>query len=257
VDVVIVGLHGEYGEDGAVQRLLTQFGVPYAGADQLGAHLASHKLLSKARAEEAGLLTPRYLLVEAAGDAETLSREGVRSFHQPVIVKPLTWGSSIGVSLAGGYAQILMAVEQLFAEGAPGVLIEEYIRGKEASVGVIERFRNEPLYALPPVEIDSSDGELFTFSAKYSGDSREYCPGRFSRVESEELMRAAKVMHRTLGLRHYSRSDFRVAPRGIYYLETNALPGLTEESLLPKSLAAVGVTFADFLTHLVNSALSR
>lgn len=257
IDVALIGLRGEYGEDGQIQRLLHLFGIPYAGADQLGSYLAHHKLLSKLRAEDAGLLTPRYLFVEHVTDADRVARESVRTLHQPVIVKPLTWGSSIGVSRAGGYAQILSAIEQLFAEGATGVLVEDYIRGKEATVGIMENMRGEALYALPPVEIESSDDDLYSFQAKYSGDSRDYCPGRFSRVEAEELTRAAKVMHRALGLRHYSRSDFRVSPRGIYYLETNTLPGLTDESVMPRALTAVGVSLPTFFTHLVTLAMSR
>ncbi|MDP2668540.1 MAG: D-alanine--D-alanine ligase, partial [bacterium] len=99
--------------------------------------------------------------------------------------------------------------------------------------------------------------DLFSYNAKYSGETREVCPGNFSRVATEELQRAAKIMHRALGLRHYSRSDFIVAPKGVYYLETNTLPGLTADSLMPKSLAAIGVKFSDFLSHLVNLALAR
>ena len=83
------------------------------------------------------------------------------------------------------------------------------------------------------------------------------CPGNFSRVVREELQRVAKVIHRALGLRHYSLSDFIVAPKGIYYLETNTLPGLTNESDLPAALKSVGISLTEFLTHLVNLALSR
>jgi len=103
----------------------------------------------------------------------------------------------------------------------------------------------------------ASGSEFFNYTNKYDGSTREIIPGNFSRVVSEELQRAAKVMHRALGLRHYSRSDFIVTPKGIYYLETNTLPGLTTESLLPKALAAIGVSFRDFLAHLVNLALGR
>ena len=172
-------------------------------------------------------------------------------------MKPVGWGSSLGVSIVGGYAPVLAAVEKLFAEGAAGVLVEEYVRGKEASVGVVEGLRDEPLYALPIVEIIPPRDDFYSYESKYSGATRHVCPGNFSRVAAEELQRAAKVMHRALGLRHYSRSDFIVPPKGTYYLETNTLPGLTAESNLPIALAAVGVPFRDFLSHLVNLALSR
>ena len=257
VDVIFNGLHGEYGEDGEVQKLLERFGVPYTGADSFGSYLAMHKLMSKMRAQKEGLLTPDFRYVEHVEDIEQVANDAIRSFHQPVVVKPVGWGSSVGVSIVSGYAPVLSTIKKLFAEGATSVLIEEYIRGKEASAGVVEGLRGETLYSLPPIEIIPPEKDFFSYDAKYSGKSREICPGNFSRMVTEELRCASKAIHRALGLSHYSRSDFIVAPKGIYYLETNTLPGLTKESLLPKSLATIGVKFSDFLSHLVNLALSR
>jgi len=257
VDVVLIGLHGEYGEDGEVQKLLELFGVPYTGSDSFGSYLAMHKLMSKTRAREAGLLTPEFRYVENVSDSEAVAHDIIRSFHQPVVVKPIGWGSSVGISMVGGYAPVLSAIEKLFADGAPSVLVEEYIRGKEATAGVVEGLRGETLYTLPTVEIVPPSDDFFSYGAKYSGKTREICPGNFSRVANEELQRAAKVMHRALGLRHYSRSDFIVSPKGVYYLETNTLPGLTKESLMPKALSSIGVHFSEFLSHLVNLALGR
>lgn len=257
VDVVLIGLHGEYGEDGEVQKLLERFGVPYVGADSFASYIAMHKLMAKVRAQEAGLLTPESHYIERPEDSAAAAGDIIRNFHQPVIVKPVGWGSSVGISVVGGYAPVKEAIERLFNDGAPSVLVEEFIRGREATVGVVEGLRGESLYSLPPIEIIPPEDDFFSYDAKYSGETREICPGNFSRVVSEELQHAAKVIHRALGLRHYSRSDFIVTPKGIYYLETNTLPGLTSESLLPKSLAAVGVSFPDFLSHLVNLALSR
>jgi len=257
LDVVLIGLHGEYGEDGEVQKLLELFGIPYAGADSFGSYLAMHKVMSKVRAREAGLLTPEFNYIERAEDSDAAALEIIRTFHQPVVVKPVGWGSSVGVSIVGGHAPVLAAIKKLFADGAASVLVEEYVRGKEASAGVVEGLRGEILYALPPVEIIPPIGDFFSYGAKYSDKTHELCPGNFSRVNAEELQRAAKVMHRALGLQHYSRSDFIVSPKGVYYLETNTLPGLTQESLLPKSLAAVGVKFSDFLSHLVDLARGK
>ncbi len=259
LDVVIVALHGKFGHDGEVQRLLEKFGVPYTGADPWGAFLSSHKVMAKERAKEIGLMTPSYLFIERAEDAESGVGEVIRKFHQPVVVKPVNSGSSVGVSIVGGYAPVYEAVRELFEEGETGVLVEELIRGVEATAGVVEGLRGEKLYALPPIEIVPPEGDFFNYANKYNGATREIIPGRFSRVDAEELMRAARAMHQALGLRHYSRSDFIVTKRGIYFLETNnsAAVGFTPESLLPKSLAAVGVSFGDFLTHLVNLALAR
>jgi D-alanine-D-alanine ligase len=257
LDVAIVGLHGEYGESGEVQRLFERYGVPYTGSNPLATHQAMHKIMSKLHATEAGLTTPGFLHVERRTDADALVREAVRRFHQPVVVKPVGWGSSVGITMQAGFAPVLSAVEQLFEEGSPSVYIEEYIRGKEATVGVVEGLRGEKLYALPTVEIIPPEGDFFSYEAKYSGKTREISPGNFSRMVTEELQRLAKVMHRALNQRHYSRSDFIVTPKHIYYLETNSAAGvgLTPESLLPKSLAAIGVSFSEFLSHLINLAL--
>lgn len=256
VDVVINGLHGEFGEDGEVQKILDRFGIPYTGTDALGSYLAMHKVLAKERAREHGLLTPRYHFIEEGADVEKELALVVRTFAQPVVVKPAKWGSSVGVSIVGGYAPVHQAVTGLLAEGAGGVLIEELIKGTEATAGVVEDMRSERLYALPPVEIMPA-ADFFSYDAKYDGSTREICPGRFPRKVSEELIRQARVMHDALSLRHYSRSDFIVSLKGIYFLETNTLPGMTKESLLPKSLASVGIKFEDFVEHLVELALRK
>ncbi|HUQ30318.1 MAG TPA: hypothetical protein VM103_02235 [Candidatus Paceibacterota bacterium] len=259
IDVAIVGLHGEYGENGEVQRLLEQLGVPYTGANAFASYLAMHKLMAKTHAKEAGLLTPDFRYIERADDIDAVVREAIHSFMSPVIVKPVNWGSSVGVSRQTGFAPIRNAVAALFEDGAQGVLIEEYVRGREATAGVVEGLRGEELYALPVVEIIPPEGDFFSTEVKYNGTTQEVVPGRFSRVITEELQRAAKLMHRTLDQRHYSRTDFIVSPRGIFVLETNSAAGvgLTPESLLPKSLAAIGVAFPDFLSHLVDRTLRR
>ena len=251
LDCVLIGLHGEYGEDGTVQRLLDKFGIPYAGSDSFASSVAMHKVLTKEKAKEQGLLTPKYYFVEQDGNVESATADIIRTFHQPVVVKPVSLGSSVGISIVGGYAPVYQAITSLLPKS--GVLIEEVIIGREATAGVVEHLRGEALYHLPPVEIiPPATSPFFDLAAKYSGETNEIVPGRFTKTETEELMRQAGLMHNALGLRHYSRSDFIVSPKGIYFLETNTLPGLTKESLLPKSLASVGVKFEDFITHLVD-----
>lgn len=257
IDVALLGFHGEWGEDGEVQKLLERFGVPYTGSDSLGSALAMHKVLAKEHAIDAGVKTARYALIEKAEDADRMAREIVQSFLQPVVVKPVASGSSVGIALTHGHAPLVEAALNIL-NGGGGALVEERIRGREATVGVIEGLRGEELYVLPPIEIiPPPTEEFFSYEAKYGGGTREICPGPFPKKVTKELMETAKKMHKALGLRHYSRSDFIVAPSGIYYLETNTLPGMTEESLLPKALAAVGISFKDFLTHLVDLALNR
>lgn len=255
MDVAVIALHGEYGEDGEVQKVLERFGIPYTGSDSFASFEAMHKVLAKEKAKSAGINVPRYEFIERVEDAEPVIREIIRTYPQPVIVKPSRWGSSVGVSAPAGYQPVHQAVTGLLAEGAHGAIVEEFIRGTEASVGIVENMRGEDLYALPAVEIvPPADEPFFTYDAKYSGASQELAPGRFSKPVMAELQDYAKRMHRELGLRHYSRSDFIVSPKGIYFLETNTLPGLTADSLFPKALASVGIGFTDFLDHLITLA---
>jgi D-alanine-D-alanine ligase len=257
MDVVISTLHGEYGENGELQRLFERSGVPYVGADSLSSHLSMHKVLSKEKAREVGIKTPRYHFIERGADVDAAVYEIIRSFHQPVVVKPVTWGSSVGVEIVGGYAPVHRAITNLMKE-AGEVLVEELIRGTEATVGVVEGLRGEVLYVLPPVEIVPPHDDFFSFDSKYNGKTDEIIPGRFPKEIQNELMNAAKTMHAALGQRHYSRSDFIVSKSGVYFLELNGAVacGLTKESLLPKSLASVGVSFPDFLTHVIELALA-
>lgn len=258
LDVAVIALHGPYGEDGEVQKVLEQYGVPYTGSDPWASHVSAHKVMAKEVLKRAGLLTPSYRFVERGSDIDGIVLDVTRTFQQPVVVKPVDGGSSVGTSLVGGYAAVYQAVANLLNDSPRGVLIEELIRGTEATVGVVEGMRGEELYALPPIEIiPPRDAVFFSYDAKYGGLTREICPGRFKTPVKEALMEAARLAHQELGLRHYSRSDFIVAPKGIYYLETNnaAAVGMTAESLFPKSLAAVGITLPEFLSHVVERSV--
>ena len=102
IDMVIIGLHGEFGEDGEVQRLLDRLGVPYTGSNSFASYLAMHKVMAKERAREVGVLTPEYRFVQDLDSMEDTLRDVIRSFHQPVVVKPVRWGSSVGVQMISG-----------------------------------------------------------------------------------------------------------------------------------------------------------
>ncbi|TSC67817.1 MAG: D-alanine-D-alanine ligase [Parcubacteria group bacterium Gr01-1014_73] len=259
VDVVFNALHGEYGEDGKVQRILEHFGVPFTGSRSLPSAMAMNKVMTKNSIAHLLLKMPRHIVIEnSETDLERKIMEIWQTFIQPSVIKPMALGSSIGVGIARDFKtfrELILGV----LEKSDAVLVEEYIQGREATCGVVENFRGEEIYQLLPVEIiPPADKEFFDYQAKYSGISREVCPGNFSPEEKATIQQAAALVHQTLGLGHYSRSDFIVSPkRGIYFLEVNALPGLTNESLLPKSLAAVGCSLPDFLEHLLTLALTR
>lgn len=257
VDVVFNALHGEYGEDGEVQRTLEAFGAPYTGPGVLGSVLSMHKGKSKEIAASLGVKTPRSRLVGLDESVVLAAQNIFVTLHQPLIVKPVSLGSSVGVSMVQGLLPLTQAIQQLQDAGFE-VLVEERIKGKEATCGVVEKFRGVPQYVLLPVEIrPANKDQLFDYEAKYSGSTEEICPGSFTREESDELQRLAVLMHSALDLRQYSRSDFMVSPRGIYYLETNSLPGLTKESLFPISLRAVGSSLSEFVDHVLQVAIHK
>jgi len=258
VDVIWNAMHGQYGEDGTVQSYLKNFGVKYTGSEVLPSAMAMNKLFAKDILAKEGIQTPAVVSIRSSDNLEDKLIEVFERIHPPFIVKPLSLGSSIGVSMASDFAKLASFVSALFPL-SECVLVEEYISGKEATCGVIDHFRGREIYSLPPVEIRPSEGsEFFDFNAKYSGGSSEICPGNFSGEEKRQIEKTAALAHKLLGLRHYSRSDFIVSPeKGIYFLEVNTLPGLTEESLLPKSLEAIGCSMPDFLDHVLTLALDR
>ncbi|MBI1999039.1 MAG: D-alanine--D-alanine ligase [Parcubacteria group bacterium] len=258
VDVIFNALHGYYGEDGAVQRILDNLGIPYTGSGALASELG----MGKARAKEVflahGIKTPRFSVVRRGDDVSVEANRLFRSFAQPSVVKPDDGGSSLGVHIVRDYPSLAHALEETLRMSR-AALVEEYITGREATCGVLDRFRGEAQYALPPIEIipPPSYG-FFDYDAKYTGVTQELCPSPyFTPDEKREIMRSAIAAHRALGLRHYSRSDFIVSPRGIYILEVNTLPGLTEESLFPKACKAVGCSFPRLIDHLLTLAMSE
>ncbi len=256
VDVVWNALHGEYGEDGRVQQLFESLGLRYTGSGRLASAVGMNKQLSKEFLRQAGIRTPLGVVVEPEESVDSAILRILRKIGPPWIVKPLDRGSSVGVS----YAPLAVALAAAITEArrySPSVLAEQFIRGREATCGVVNDFRGVPVYSLPPVEIRRpSNAPVWDYQDKYSGQTAEICPGNFSPEEKSEVERLSRLAHETLNLRHYSRSDFIVAPRGVYLLEVNTLPGLTSESLLPKSLAAVGCSYPDFLRHVIHLTLN-
>lgn len=264
VDVVFNALHGEYGEDGKVSALLDHFSIPYTGSKAFPSAIGMNKVLAKEFFVKAGMKTPASWVVKNQGIADRNERENsaretafgiFRTITPPWIVKPISGGSSVGTYIIKTYPDLIRTLLSL-AETGTDVLLEECIHGKEATCGVIDSFRGKETYSLLPIEIRPAENcTFFDYEAKYNGETEEIVPGNFSRGESAEIQRLAALAHKSLGLRHYSRSDFIVTPRGIYILEINTLPGLTESSLIPKSLHAVGSSLPEFLDHIITLAL--
>lgn len=253
VDIIFNALHGKYGEDGKVQSMLEYHGKPFTGSGSLGSSIGMNKILAKKIFKDHGMKTPHFKEFKSdriEKDVETIATELFESFLMPAVVKPASSGSSVGVTLVKYYNELPTAFLEA-AKHDDTVIIEEYIPGIEATCAVIEGFRGQELYALPPIEIRPAN-KFFDYEAKYAGKSQELVPATFADKFKLAIEDLARKIHKALGLRHYSRSDFIIHPRrGIYVLEVNTLPGLTEGSLLPKALRAIGSDTHEFVEHLI------
>lgn len=257
IDVAFLCLHGEYGEDGQVQKILESIGLPFTGSGSLSSAIGMNKIHSKKHLVDSGVKMPRHIHVTEQDIPEKKAKEAFDHFAPPYIVKPVDRGSSVGLFVVKNTHELAAAIRECL-KCSPSVLVEEFIRGKEATCGVVENLRGHKFYPLYPTEIIPPSKRAYDYDAKYqSEDTKILCPGRFSLEEKAQLQRLAVLAHQKLNLRHYSRSDFIVSPRGIYYLETNTLPGLTDHSLVPKALVAAGIAYADFLDHLIKLALGK
>jgi D-alanine-D-alanine ligase len=255
VDVVFNALHGEFGEDGQVQQILDYLSVPYTGSRAVASALGMDKARAKEIFKKAGLKVPNGIVAKIQDSVDTIAYNVFQKIAPPWIVKPVGSGSSVGLYLARTFPELIQAIEGCF-KFSDSILIEEYIKGKEATCGVVEGLRGHDHYPLMPIEIVRPAGAgVWDYENKHSDDHKVLCPGNFSQEEKTELERLSTEIHKALGLRHYSRSDFIISPRGIYVLEVNTLPGLTEQSLVPKSLNTAGISYDNFLDHIITLAL--
>lgn len=259
VDVAFLALHGTYGEDGTVQRLLDRYGVPYTGSRAYQSGVAMHKVITKDHLGESGAFLAPHMVVSSGSlqNLHSVSESIADLFGPEYVIKPVNSGSSIGTKIAKNKMFLPKLLKEALEE-YDEVIVEKKISGREATCGVVENYRDTELYALPVIEIvPPASADFFDTTVKYNDTTEEICPGRFSRSEKTEMERLAREVHQTLGLSQYSRSDFIVAEDGIYFLEVNTLPGLTPQSLFPKALAAVGGTYEHFIDHLITDALER
>jgi D-alanine-D-alanine ligase len=256
VDVVFIALHGTFGEDGEVQRILERKNIPFTGSPSLASGIAFNKELTKHTLRQHGVNLPRHRRVNRS-EKDTLKDEVAQIISDvgtELFVKPVANGSSFGARRISKTAELhdnLIELLDLY----DSLLIEEYVGGVEATVGVLSDFRDEKLYALPVVEIiPPVDHDFFTYENKYDGSTTELVPGRFSPKIKEEMMRIAKLAHTEVGCDQYSRSDFLIRDNEVYFLEINTLPGFTNQSLYPKAAEAIGLDFKNLVLHLIETA---
>lgn len=253
IDVAFILLHGIHGEDGTMQGFLELLGIPYQGAGVLGSALAMDKNLAKTMYKLHDLPVANWLMAlrEDIVDPSRL----LDTLKLPLVIKPVRQGSSIGMSIVKEERQLGPALELAFKHDSE-VMVEEFISGREITVGVIG---NDEVDALPLVEIIPDEKyDFFDYEAKYKpGATKEVCPADVSDEIKKTAMKYGVVAHKALQLKGYSRTDMIVNENDIYILETNTIPGMTPTSLLPQAAAEFGLTFSALLDRLIELALEK
>ena len=245
IDVAFIALHGAFGEDGTVQRLLDELQILYTGSDGTASALGMDKLASRQRFAAAGLVVPRWRLIERGRLPKDDVELAIRGFQMPVVVKPTNQGSSIGVSIVTEAAQLAPALEEAFRYDTH-VLIDAFIRGRELTVGIVGE------EALPVVEVRPKRA-FFDYAAKYTPGQTEYLvPAPIPSVLAVKAQEAARRAHHALGCRHFSRVDLIADDAGTpVALEVNTIPGMTAMSLLPKAAACRGQSYDELCEQIV------
>ena len=240
-DFVFMALHGENGENGKIQAAFDLFGIRYTGTGYLGSALAMDKGISKKMFDAAGIPTPHWISMKK--DAQkTLAETGL---GLPCVVKPCCGGSSIGVYIAETEEEYHAALNDAFRY-EDEIVVEQYVRGREFSVGVID------FQALPVIEIAPVEG-FYDYENKYkAGSTVETCPAQIPEEIAERMQQIAVRVCECLGLDTYSRMDFLLNEQGeLFCLEANTLPGMTPTSLLPQEAAVLGIAFGDLCEKLI------
>lgn len=263
VHAVVIALHGEYGEDGRVQSVLSAAKIPYTGSYANQSALAMNKVLAGNIITQAGLSVPESLEInksEWRKKPNELLKSIYNNFGNNVVIKPTNRGSSVGVSLVNIYKGDLkpldLAIELAFSKSRH-VMAQEYIGGREVTCGVLDVCG--AVESLLPTEIIPVGKKFFDFEAKYGGASREVTPPKkmglklINRIEATAI-----VAHNALGLKGVTRTDMIIDKNNkIYVLEVNTIPGMTDASLIPQQAKACGISFKKLLDLMIDDAVRQ
>lgn len=247
IDVAFIALHGRFGEDGTVQKALEGLKIPYTGSGPKASKLALDKAGTKAVFERSEIPTPRYIIFEK----DDFKIEDCYDLGFPMVVKPNLEGSSIGLSVVKDKGSLPAALDKAFKYGDL-VLLEEYISGRELTVSILN---DRPL---PVIEIVTKDN-IYDYEAKYNDPETKYLvPAPLDDETAKRARSLGKGAHLALGCRCFSRVDMMMdSSGGLFVLEVNTIPGMTERSLLPKAAEAIGLSFGKLCIILIEDALKR
>jgi D-alanine-D-alanine ligase len=254
-DVAFLALHGSAGEDGTIQSLLELVGMPYTGPDVLASSLAWNKPIAQGLYRRAGIAVPDHVVLSQQAFREMGAAAAVdhvaAELGTPLVIKPATGGSSLGLSVVEDASRLSQAILGAFSY-AEAVLVERFVAGTEIAVTLLD---GQPL---PAVEIHPKEG-VYDFAARYTAGATEFhAPARISERAAEACADAATAAVEAVGARDVTRADLILDPDGVpWLLELDTCPGLTETSLVPMAAQAAGLEFEDLCERLVRLALER
>ncbi len=251
-EVVFLALHGGAGENGTVQGLLELLGLPYTGSGVLASALALNKVFSKKLFEQAGIPTPRWMVITEP-DRAIASDGAISALGLPCVVKPACEGSTIGLSIVRDENELPAALDLAFGYGDQ-IVVEAFVPGVEITGPVLGT--DDP-QVLPLIEIVPTGG-FYDYARKYTaGATEEIIPARITPEQTARARELTLAAHHALGCRALSRVDMIVAEDEVYVLEVNTIPGLTDTSLVPRAAEAAGISFPALLDRLVEFALEE
>jgi D-alanine-D-alanine ligase len=260
-EVAFVALHGRDGEDGTVQELLDALGIPYTGSGVSACIRAADKVLAKHAMRDRGIPTPDFFAFSETAFNELGAANALPAIEQrlsfPIVIKPASQGSALGIKFARAAAELPTALVAAFSYDRK-VLLERYVPGRDLAVSVIEQ--GGAPQALPIVEAVPTDEEFYDFEARYEiGRTKFLCPAELEDEVAAEATAIALEVFALLGLRGFARVDLMLeAGDGeLQVLEANAIPGMTETSLLPQAAEAAGIAFDELVQAIVDAALAR
>lgn len=256
IDIAFLALHGPGGEDGSIQGFLESIGMPYTGSGVRASAVGMHKVMTKTLLAAHGIPVPAGTVVRKDEPCTSTKVLKTAKLKWPIVVKPASQGSTIGVSIIRRPAEWPRALE-LAHQYDDEAIIEAYIAGHEVTVSLVEDGTGS-VQALPPVEIVAPGG-FYDFSAKYQkGRTRYLCPAPLSAAVARRIKTLAMTSYQVLGCAGAARVDFRITPRGRpFVLEINTVPGMTETSLLPMAAAQAGLSYDALTERILRSALVR
>jgi D-alanine-D-alanine ligase len=256
IEIAFLSLHGPGGEDGVIQGFLETVGIPYTGSGLQANAIGMHKVTTKTILAAHKIPVPAGIVIKRAEKVSSGAALRSAKLRWPVVVKPASQGSTIGVTIVQKPSQWseALAVAHRYDHDA---MVEAYIPGHEVTVSLIGSGKELPM-VLPAVEIVAPDG-FYDFSAKYEKGKTQYlCPAPLSAAITKQIRALAMKTYQVMGCDGAIRVDFRITPRGHpYVLEINTVPGMTETSLLPMAAAQAGIDYDELTERILQSALVR